>query len=135
MTEPFTVAACEPNGHAVHPPRPVCPHCGAIRWRRVPADGGVLEELTARRAIAEPRRLPEGEWIDQSEALLGRVRTDAGPVVICRVVRGPAPGGANLPPETAGAAPDAPPPVRVRLRTRALQCGSRVVEAVPEDGS
>lgn len=119
LCDPFAVTACEPNGHAVHPPRPICPRCGATRWRPVTADTGVLEELTARRAIDQARRLPAGESIDRSEALLGRVRLDTGPVVICRLL------------VVARRAPPRPG-ARVRLRTRTLEAGSRVVQAVPD---
>lgn len=117
VIEPFTVSVCRDGGHALHPPRPICPTCGTPGFETAIAATGVLQEVTVRRAIAQPRRLPAGDPIDQREALLGRVRVDLGPVVICRVI-------------VEDGAPAPAPGACVRLRVRVLEAGSRVAEAV-----
>jgi uncharacterized protein len=77
VTEPFVVTACADCGHAVHPPRILCPACGGARWRPVAVAEGCAEEVTRDEA---------------SGVRLASVRTDRGPRVIARaaddVVRG-----------------------------------------------
>ena len=77
MTEPLVVAACADCGHAVHPPRILCPVCGAARWRPVVAAAGCAEEVTRDEA---------------SGVRLASVRTDAGPRVVARASEEVVPG-------------------------------------------
>lgn len=88
MSAPFTVHRCARCGYAAYPPRIACPRCGGTEWRRRLADAGVVEEVTVRRPVTKHRQLPWGNWIDQAETRLAEVRTDLGPVVICRVGEG-----------------------------------------------
>ena len=74
MSAPFTVCVCTRCGHAVHPPRILCPVCANGTWRAEPAPEGIAEEVTER-AGAEPVRL-------------AAVRTDRGPRAIARIAQG-----------------------------------------------
>jgi uncharacterized OB-fold protein len=77
VTEPLVVAACADCGHAVHPPRILCPACGGARWRPVAAAEGWAEEVTRHEA---------------SGVRLASVRTDRGPRVIARAADEVVPG-------------------------------------------
>jgi uncharacterized OB-fold protein len=55
---------CRRCGHAVFPPRPLCPSCGAWDWKERLVERGVVEAVTARES-----------------GQLASVRTEAGPVV------------------------------------------------------
>ena len=66
MTE-LRVPVCE-NGHAVFPPRAVCPRCGSHEWHVAPAGPGTAEQLTTHRAGGH----------------IASVALDAGPVVVAR---------------------------------------------------
>lgn len=70
----FAAAECAGCGHAVYPPRWLCPRCHGSQWRAVAVRGATLQEFT-RVAV------PSG-----GEALLGTLRTDAGPIVVARLV-------------------------------------------------
>lgn len=66
MTElDLTVCA---NGHAVFPPRALCPRCGSRDWHEAPAGPGTAEQVTTHRAGGR----------------LASVALDAGPVVVAR---------------------------------------------------
>lgn len=86
MVVPFTVDVCTRCGYAAHPPRIVCPRCGADDWRRQLADG-VVGETTAR-PVTRCRRLTSGEGLGDGETHLASIRTDLGAVVIARVPEG-----------------------------------------------
>jgi len=92
VSAPFTVALCGRCGHPAYPPRILCPRCGAAEWTRRLADTGVVEEVTVRRPVMKHRQLPWGNWLDQEQTRLGTVRTDLGPLVVCRVPEGVGPG-------------------------------------------
>jgi len=77
MSDPFTVPACRACGHALWPPRPVCPRCGGTEFAPLPASGGVVEETTL-----------------AGETALASVRSSAGPVVIARLAAQAAAGAA-----------------------------------------
>lgn len=64
----FPLPVCTSCGHAVFPPRVMCPSCGGRRWRTEHVDHGVLEEVTERDSVR-----------------IGSVRTDLGPVVVARL--------------------------------------------------
>lgn len=66
MTE-LNVTVCA-NGHAVFPPRALCPRCGSRDWHDVPAGPGTAQQVTTHRA----------------GGLLASVALDAGPVVVAR---------------------------------------------------
>jgi hypothetical protein len=66
MTE-LTLTVCA-NGHAVFPPRALCPRCGSRDWHEASAGPGTAEQVTTHRAGGE----------------LASVALDAGPVVIAR---------------------------------------------------
>lgn len=72
MSGAFEIPVCGACGHAVWPPRLVCPSCGAREWKRVDASEGTLEEVSELAGSgSEPVRLCS-------------VRLDAGPTVIAR---------------------------------------------------
>jgi uncharacterized protein len=77
MTEGLTIDVCGRCGHAVHPPRLLCPVCGAREWRAQRAGGGTVEELTE---------------VAATGARLAVVVTDLGPRVIARAAHGVRPG-------------------------------------------
>jgi len=68
MSEPFAVPVCVVCGHALWPPRPVCPRCGATEFEQRDASEGILEQATRHDGVA-----------------LASVRCSAGPVVIARL--------------------------------------------------
>ena len=74
MSAPFSVRVCTRCGHAVHPPRLLCPVCANDGWRDEQAPDGVAEELTTRGG--------------DGGVQLASVRTDRGPRVIARVAPG-----------------------------------------------
>ena len=74
MTDDLSIWVCEACGHAVFPRLLLCPVCGADRWREQRADRGVLEQAT----LVHPS--------EERGTRVGSVRTDAGPVVIARLV-------------------------------------------------
>ena len=74
MSAPFTVCVCTRCGHAVHPPRIVCPVCANDGWREERAPEGVAEEVTERTGD-DPVRL-------------AAVRTDRGPRALALVAPG-----------------------------------------------
>jgi uncharacterized OB-fold protein len=79
------IRVCRTCGHAVFPPRLLCSQCGGADWRDAVAESGVVEEAT------------EAVFRTSGERLAHRiasVRTDAGPVVIARLVDGVEPGAA-----------------------------------------
>jgi uncharacterized OB-fold protein len=78
MSRPFCVPACVACGHAIWPPRPVCPGCGGRAFAARRADAGVVEETTR-----------------NEHTPLASVRSDAGPVVIARLER-EVPSGARV---------------------------------------
>jgi uncharacterized OB-fold protein len=69
VSAPLEVPVC-PSGHAVFPPRLLCPLCGRPEWESRPARAGTVEETT--------RLAPSG-------VRLAAVRTDLGPRVIVRL--------------------------------------------------
>jgi len=73
MTE-LLVPVCE-NGHAVFPPRALCPRCGSRDWHDQPAGPGTAEQVTTHRAGGQ----------------IASVALDLGPVVVARA-DGVAPG-------------------------------------------
>ena len=70
MSRSLTVPACARCGHAMWPPRPVCPRCSATAFHDRDAGRGVIEATTR-----------------SEETLLASVRTLAGPIVIARLRR------------------------------------------------
>jgi uncharacterized OB-fold protein len=66
----LTVYACTACDHVVFPRRLACPHCGGSEFIERVAEEGVLEEATASRA----------------GVAIGSIRTDAGPVVLARLL-------------------------------------------------
>lgn len=92
MSSAFTVRACEACGHAVYPPRILCPRCGGAAWKRRLAESGVVEEVTVRRPVLKRRQLPWGNWLDQEATRLASIKTDAGPRIVARVPEGVAAG-------------------------------------------
>jgi ribosomal protein L40E len=66
----FCVVRCARCGLAAWPAPALCRSCGSQDLRPEQAEGGVLEETAA----AQP-------------AVLGTVRSDAGPIVVARVER------------------------------------------------
>jgi uncharacterized OB-fold protein len=78
VSRSFSVPKCSACGHAIWPPRPVCPCCSGTTFSDRDASRGVIEETTS----------SEGR-------LLASIRTHAGPVVIARLVRD-APAGADV---------------------------------------
>jgi uncharacterized OB-fold protein len=63
----LAVPVCEACGHAVFPPRALCPRCDSSSWETVHVDDGVVEELTERDGVT-----------------IASVRLDAGPVIVAR---------------------------------------------------
>lgn len=83
MSRPFEVQDCASCGHAVFPPRNVCPRCAARDWKSRAARHGVVEERTYRfHRTREARRKLVVEWLDLHRVPIAFVRTDAGPVVV-----------------------------------------------------
>jgi uncharacterized OB-fold protein len=78
VSRSFSVPECTACGHAIWPPRPVCPRCGGTTFSDRDAGRGVIEETTR-----------------SEQTLLASVRTHAGPIVIARLVRD-APAGAGV---------------------------------------
>lgn len=72
----LTVYACTACGHVVFPRRLLCPRCGGAELAERAAEEGVLEEVTASR----------------SSIRIGSIRTDAGPVVLARLLADLEPG-------------------------------------------
>jgi uncharacterized OB-fold protein len=68
---------CSACGHAVFPPRLLCPRCGASEWREQTAERGTVEETTE--AVFRTHAELEAHR-------LASVHTDAGPVVIARLL-------------------------------------------------
>jgi uncharacterized OB-fold protein len=66
MTE-VSVTICA-NGHAVFPPRALCPRCASRDWYEAPAGPGTAEQVTTHRAGGE----------------IASVALDLGPVVVAR---------------------------------------------------
>jgi uncharacterized OB-fold protein len=56
------------NGHAVFPPRALCPRCGSRDWHEEPAGPGTAEQVTTHRA----------------GGAIASVVLDSGPVVVAR---------------------------------------------------
>lgn len=81
MSDALTIPACARCGHAVWPPRSLCPVCGSPDWTPLAAADGVVEERTT---VTAP---------DGTTAILGSVRLAAGPVVVARAAEA-APGEA-----------------------------------------
>jgi uncharacterized OB-fold protein len=65
------------NGHAVFPPRLLCPVCGERAWADRVVGGATVEETTR---VASP------------DVRLAAVRTDFGPRIIARLADGAATG-------------------------------------------
>jgi uncharacterized OB-fold protein len=72
----FAVLVCA-NGHAVYPPRLLCPVCASDDWHAVAAPAGTVEEVTE---VAGTR--------------IASVRSEAGPRVVARAEGELAPGDA-----------------------------------------
>jgi hypothetical protein len=66
MTE-LQIQVCA-NGHAVFPPRVLCPQCGSRDWHEAQAGPGTAEQVTTHRDGGE----------------IASVALDAGPVVVAR---------------------------------------------------
>jgi uncharacterized protein len=79
------ICICGACGHAVFPPRLLCPGCGASEWREEVAERGVVEEVTE--ALFRVRSEPVTRR-------LASVRTEVGPVVIARLLDDAEPGAA-----------------------------------------
>jgi hypothetical protein len=75
MSTPLVLPACQACGHAIWPPRPVCPRCAGTVFEPHPPGDSVIEETTS-----------------NGEVRLASVRTDAGPVVIARLAAEARPG-------------------------------------------
>jgi len=56
------------NGHAVFPPRALCPRCGSRDWHEEPAGPGTAEQVTTHRAGGR----------------IASVALDSGPTVVAR---------------------------------------------------
>jgi uncharacterized OB-fold protein len=82
VSEALVLWACAACDHVAYPRRLLCPACGGGELRPQPADGGVVEEVTLRRPVAEGE---DATW-------LASVRADAGPVVIARLAGEARPG-------------------------------------------
>ncbi len=80
MTDDVSIWVCELCGHAVFPRLLLCPLCGSDRWHEQPAARGVLEQAT----LVHPS--------EESGTRVGSVRTEAGPVVIARLLGDAEPG-------------------------------------------
>jgi uncharacterized OB-fold protein len=65
-----------PDGHAVFPPRVLCPRCGSREWHEAPAGPGTVEGVTSHRA----------------GGCIASVRLEIGPVVVARAAAGAAVG-------------------------------------------
>lgn len=70
MSEDLQVPACVSCGHAVWPPRLLCPRCHGDRFELQDGSAGTLEDIT--------------ELDGQERVQLGTVRLAAGPVVVAR---------------------------------------------------
>ena len=79
------ICVCRACGHAVFPPRLLCPRCGGSEWREEAAERGVVEEAT--KAVFRVRSEPVTRR-------LASVRTEVGPVVIARLLDDAGPGAA-----------------------------------------
>jgi uncharacterized OB-fold protein len=66
MTE-LHVEVCA-NGHAVFPPRALCPRCGSGAWHAEPAGPGIAKQVTTHRAGGR----------------IASVALDRGPIVVAR---------------------------------------------------
>ena len=64
-SRPFAVSRCAECGLSAWPPPAMCRRCGSLEFAPEPAPAGTLEQATGS---------------------LGTVRTDAGPMVVARVV-------------------------------------------------
>lgn len=106
----IAIAVCEGCGHAIFPPRPICPRCAGTEWGEKIVRRGTVEEVTERRhRTREARRMPVGGWNDFYRVPIASVRTEAGPVVVAWAPDGAAP-GAEVRLETSSGAPVARPP-------------------------
>jgi len=79
---PLEVDVCGECDHAVFPPRLACPRCHARAWRRVTAEHGTIVEVTTVRRSATIG--PDDPPIE-----LALVRSDAGPLLLARLLEGP----------------------------------------------
>lgn len=79
------IRVCRTCGHAVFPPRLLCPTCGGSDWREDVAESGVVEQAT------EAVFRTSGQRVAQR---IASVRTGAGPVVIARLADDVGPGSA-----------------------------------------
>lgn len=84
--EGITVHVCSACGHAVFPGRVLCPRCGSADWRDELVRRGTLLATTQTRKRVIVHRL--------LETRIAEVRTDAGPVVIARLLGEADPGTA-----------------------------------------
>jgi uncharacterized OB-fold protein len=87
------VPVCGACGHAVFPPRALCPLCAAAEWNIELAETGTIEELTERDAL-----------------VIAAVRLALGPVMIARADPGMQPGDAGVVRLEAGAVIVSPSP-------------------------
>jgi uncharacterized protein len=78
------IRVCSACGHAVFPPRLLCPRCGGAEWRTEEVGSGVVEEAT----VLE--RAPGGPV--SPAVRLGSVRLEDGVVVVARLEGGVEPG-------------------------------------------
>jgi uncharacterized OB-fold protein len=82
--EGVTICACTACGHAVFPGRLLCPRCGSAEWRdALVRRGTVLATTQTRKRVIVHRLL---------ETTIAEVRTDAGPIVIARLLGEATPG-------------------------------------------
>lgn len=84
MTEGIPISVCVACGHAVFPPRVLCPVCAGSDWEEQRVTGGVLTAATSARTRVDAERLVDNP--------IAEVRTDAGPVVIVRLLEAAPPG-------------------------------------------
>jgi uncharacterized OB-fold protein len=83
----LTVARCAPSGHAVYPPRALCPRCHSARWTFEDAGPGTVEETVVVEHVVGGA---------ESGTTLASVRLDLGPVVIAALDAPFEPGGTVL---------------------------------------
>jgi uncharacterized OB-fold protein len=69
----LTVPRCAPRGHAVYPPRALCPRCHSADWTSEDAGPGTVEETVVVEHVVGGA---------EGGITLASVRLDLGPVVI-----------------------------------------------------
>jgi len=83
----LTVPRCVPHGHAVYPPRALCPRCHSARWTSDDAGPGTVEETIVVEHVGGGAEIGTA---------LASVRLDLGPVIIAALDAPLEPGGKVL---------------------------------------